>query len=152
MRDEHERAAAKASLLRRILNALVYLHQTPTDTPEEGRMRLFIGLTLMVLGLTMMFLLGLIHIYATGMEGLIAMFLVFAGGITLLSGAGLARSNADNVARLGRWLFAACFVAGITLMIVGLVNIFNFDRTVGSIYLIVIGFVEAVFSANRALT
>jgi hypothetical protein len=151
MRDEHERAAAKAGLLRRIVKALAYLREPSTDTPEEGRMRLFFGLTLMALGLIMIFLLGLTRAYTAGAESLIAMFLVFAGGITLMSGAGLARSNAPHLARLGQWVFAACFVASIALMIVGLVHIFNVERTVVSIYLIIMGFAEAVYSANRAL-
>ena len=115
-------------------------------------MRLFFGLTLMALGLTMMFLLGLTRVFTPNIESLTAMFLVFAGGITLLSGASLARSNASNVEHFGQWLFAACFIASIALMIVGLVNIFNVERTVISIYLIIIGFVQAIYSANRALS
>ena len=148
----------KLHLLRKISATLAALRQAQVESPQEKLMRAFFGITLFLIGLAAALPLGLPKVLAFDelhqaikLEAGVAMFLIFGGEVTALSGSLLIKSGSPDRYNSGQWLFAACFVASALLMVVGLANVFAAERVGVSIYLLSIGFAAAFFSAYQAL-
>ena len=120
-------------------------------------MRAFFGTTLFLLGQTMTLVTGLPRVFLRSIssgqdsEAHTALFLVLAGVVVATLGSSFARGLPPHKARLGSWLFAACFVSCASLMALGLANVYVLGRTGVSLFLIVIGFVGSIASASNAL-
>ena len=109
-------------------------------------MRIILSSILTATGLVAVFFFGLPRIYSESANAWIAAFLIFAGGITALCGSTLVFCESRVHQFFGMLLHLCCFFGCIGLIIYGLLNVFESTRTVGSIYLLVIGFLGAFAS------
>ena len=116
-------------------------------------MKVFFAGVLVAVGLLAMLVFGLARIFAfnyttdlPSWEALVAAGLVAGGGTMALVGSALAGGG-----RPGKWLFAVSFLGFIILMLFGLANVFQKERTYTSIYLLLAGAIGAVLSAGGGI-